>query len=61
MMIFKWINSQEYNSIFEGLFYTISCKAIYRKASFRGEPSAHPDWIIPSVDGEVEMKFQWTI
>ena len=33
----------------------------YRKASFRGAPSAHPDWIVPSVDEEVEMKFQRTI
>ena len=34
---------------------------IYSKASFRGAPSAHPDWIVPSVDEEVEMKFQRTI
>ena len=33
----------------------------YRKASFRGTPSAHPDWIVASVDEEVEMKFQRTI
>ena len=33
----------------------------YRKASFRGAPSAHPDWIVPSVDEEVEVKFQRTI
>ena len=29
----------------------------YRKASFRGAPSAHPDCIVPSVDEEVETKF----
>ena len=33
----------------------------YSKASFRGGPLAHPDWIVPAVDKEVEMKFQWTI
>ena len=25
-------------------------RPLYRKASFRGAPSAHPDWIVPSVD-----------
>ena len=38
------------------LFYCLC-----RKASFRGAPSAHPDWIVPSVDKEVEMKFQFSM
>ena len=31
------------------------------KPRYSGAPSAHPDWIVPSVDEEVEMKFQRTI